>query len=112
LRTTPFKIETATNGQEAIDKFKMDSFLVVLMDIQMPVKDGYTAIQEIREWERQKQQVASSIIAVTANAMPEDRERCLSFGATDYLSKPVKKNDLLLMIEKYVNPAPSRAAGI
>lgn len=112
LKKASFLVETAVNGQEAIEKYKSIQFDIILMDIQMPIKDGYSAIQEIRQWEGLHHQPRSTIIAVTANAMPEDRDKCIFVGATDYLSKPVKMNDLLVMIEKYLNTDLKLASGI
>ncbi len=100
LKKQPYQIETAQNGNEAIEKVKKTTYDVILMDIQMPIKDGYSAIQEIRQWEKENGLIPAKIIAVTANAMPEDRLRCLEAGATDYLAKPIRKNELIFMIER------------
>jgi len=83
---------TAFNGQEALDFLeKNNSIDLILMDIMMPVMDGYEAIQNIRNNDRLKH---IPIIAVTAKAMKEDREKCIQVGADDYISKPINPNIL------------------
>ncbi|MCX4028505.1 response regulator [Endozoicomonas sp. SM1973] len=87
----------AFNGQQAITALKKQTFDAVLMDVQMPVMDGYEATQKIR-----LEYSANSlpIIAMTANAMKGDRERCLAVGMNDYLAKPIKKDQLLEVLKK------------
>ena len=88
---------TAFNGQEAIDFLHTNSNMdLILMDIMMPVKNGYEAIEEIKKDEKLKH---IPIIAVTAKAMKEDREKCLEIGADDYLSKPIDINVLANLID-------------
>lgn len=82
------------NGQEALDKLQSETFDMVLMDIQMPVMDGYTAIKEIRRTISQ----AIPIITMTAHAMVGEKEECLSIGANAYISKPFKESELLYTI--------------
>jgi len=91
-------ITIANNGQEALDILSEQSFNLIFMDIQMPVLDGIKTTQIIR-----KSDVNSIIIAMTANATNEDREKCFSIGVNDYLSKPVKINDINLMLDKWIN---------
>ncbi|MCK5293045.1 MAG: response regulator, partial [Arcobacteraceae bacterium] len=87
----------AKNGREAIEKIKENKQIdIVLMDIMMPVMDGYEAIQKIREDETIKN---IPVIAVTAKAMKEDRDKCLEVGADDYISKPININLLLKTIK-------------
>ncbi len=80
-------VEVVEHGQEALDVLEGQAFDVVLMDCQMPVLDGYEATQRIREREAHTD-YHQLIVALTANALPEDRERCLAAGMDDYLSKP------------------------
>ncbi|MCF0068931.1 ATP-binding protein [Dyadobacter sp. CY261] len=82
------------NGQEALDKLRKEAFDLILMDIQMPVMDGYTAIKEIRRT------ISSTIpiITMTAHAMVGEKEECLSIGANSYISKPFKESELLYTI--------------
>ncbi len=94
LGYTPSK---ALNGKEAVDAVQQHKYDVILMDVQMPVMDGLEATQNIRML-KQPQPI---IIAVTANAMQGDKEICLNAGMDDYISKPIKLEDLVKMIEKW-----------
>ena len=76
------------NGQDAVDALKEQEFDLVLMDCQMPVLDGFKATLSIRRWEKEQSRAPTKIIALTANALSGDRERCLSCGMDDYVSKP------------------------
>ncbi|MFZ5763614.1 MAG: ATP-binding protein [Thermodesulfobacteriota bacterium] len=95
----------AENGRRALDLLGRHSFAVVLMDCQMPELDGYAATAAWRAVEAQEGRGHTPIIALTAHAMEGDRERCLAAGMDDYLAKPVKKEDLCAMLEKWL-PRP------
>jgi CheY-like chemotaxis protein len=82
----------ACNGREAIERSREGDFAAILMDVQLPELDGYSATKAIRFEEQGNAQIP--IIAMTANAMPEDRERCLAAGMSDYLTKPVRVETL------------------
>src|SRR5690606_41870197 len=82
------QVKSANNGIEALDLLEQHRFDLVLMDCQMPEMDGYQATERIRRDEREGT-ATIPIVALTANAMLEDRERCLAAGMNDYLSKPV-----------------------
>ncbi len=98
LKARRYSIETCTTGQEAIDILKNDNGIsVVLMDMMMPDMDGYQAMKIIRDTLSIKDK---TIIAVTAQAMTEDREKCLQAGADDYITKPINVDQLLVAIEK------------
>jgi CheY-like chemotaxis protein len=104
LEATGFgmKIHTAYNGQEALDLLeKQDDIAIVLMDMMMPDMDGYEAIRQIRNRSGTRD---LPIIAVTAQAMKGDREKCLDAGATDYISKPVDMQILLTTMIEALNP--------
>ncbi len=88
--------EVAVNGQEAVDKVKNGTFDVVLMDIRMPVMNGFDATKEIRRAHQ-----ALPIIAVTAHAMPGMEEKCLSCGMNDYVTKPFEKEHLIKLLVKW-----------
>ncbi|RXJ93562.1 histidine kinase [Malaciobacter molluscorum] len=91
---------TAFNGQEALDFLDKNSVDLILMDIMMPVMDGYEAMERIRNNEKMKN---IPIIAVTAKAMKDDREKCIKLGADDYLSKPIDINILANLIKLWSN---------
>ncbi len=94
------------NGREALDALLREQVDVVLMDIQMPIMDGFEAIRAIRTMER----ISGGhlpIVALTAHAMKGDRERCLAAGADDYVSKPIRIADLLAAIHRARMGAPS-----
>ena len=89
------------NGEVGVDKFVSGKYDLGLMDMRMLVMDGYTATREIRKWEKEYRKDPTPIIALTAHALMEDRQKCLDAGCTDYLSKPIKKGDLLKKISEY-----------
>lgn len=97
-----FKVDSVENGALALQKIKQHKFDVILMDCQMPVMDGYEATKLIREYQDAECQKYTPIIALTANAMKGDREKCLAAGMDDYISKPVKKNKLQQGIANWV----------
>ncbi len=95
-----YQADLAHNGQEAADKYTADpqGYDLIFMDMQMPVMDGLTASRTLRE----RGFTAVPIIAMTANAMQEDRERCLRAGMDDYLAKPIKREVVFDMIQKWL----------
>lgn len=99
-----FEVVVAGNGQEAIDIFKQGTFHIVLMDCQMPVKDGFEATAEIIEYESRKK-TKTPIIALTANAMESDREQCLAAGMVDFVAKPFSREVLFKVLNRWVNGA-------
>ncbi|MEJ0062536.1 MAG: response regulator [Alphaproteobacteria bacterium] len=86
--------ETACNGQEAFEKARGGGFDVILMDVQMPEMDGFTATRMIRDYEERHGFSRIPIVGVTAYALAGDRERCLAAGMDDYISKPFRADDL------------------
>jgi len=98
---TACTIDFASDGREAVDKFTGDKYDMVLMDIQMPVMDGYAATRAIRALERERGAAPTPVIAVTANAFREDQERCEAAGCTDYLAKPASKLKLLECVVRH-----------
>ncbi|MGN7863561.1 response regulator [Chryseobacterium sp. 22458] len=98
LKARGYAVESCTMAQDALEMLKTDpDFSVVLMDMMMPGIDGYEAIRMIRS-SREIKHVP--VIAVTAQAMPEDRQKCLEAGADDYVSKPIDVDLLIMAIEK------------
>ncbi|ASK28787.1 response regulator [Chryseobacterium sp. T16E-39] len=98
LKTRGYQMESCTAAQDAIQLLEKDSGIgVVLMDMMMPGMDGYEAIKIIRNTPSINK---VPIIAVTAQAMQEDRQKCLDVGAQDYVKKPIDVDLLLTAIEK------------
>ncbi|MFA4995359.1 MAG: response regulator [Bdellovibrionales bacterium] len=93
-------VETAVNGIEAVDMVKKNNYDLVFMDCHMPDMDGYTATQIIRENEMKGKQKIP-IIALTADAMTSDRDRCLAAGMNDHLSKPFKQEQIIEILKKW-----------
>ncbi len=93
-------VDFANDGQEGVEHFKNNDYHLIFMDCQMPVMDGYQATQEIRKLEKDKS-LSTPIIALTANAMTEDQDKCTNAGMTDFVAKPFKKQDILNILNKY-----------
>ncbi len=101
LKPLVYSIDTASNGKEALDRFGTNNFDLVLMDIQMPVMSGLVAAEKIRALESTTHSHIP-IIAITANAMIGDKEKCLSAGIDDYISKPFQPAALIDKIKKII----------
>ncbi len=102
LKKHSYDISIAEHGREALDLFHASEFDLVLMDMQMPIMDGYEATRSMREWERRRpDRRRTPIVALSAHAMQEDIDRVLAVGCDAYLTKPVKKAALVEAIEKY-----------
>ncbi|WP_312935951.1 response regulator [Pseudomonas sp.] len=94
-----YRVQVAGNGAEALERLETQPFDVVLMDCNMPVMDGYEATRLIRQracWP------GLAVVALTANAMPEERERCRAAGMDDYLAKPFRREQLQALIERWL----------
>ena len=102
LKKFSVDIDEAENGKIAVEKFKKGNYDIVLMDMQMPIMDGYAATKNIRDWEKKNSKESTPILALTAYAMKEDREKTLEAGCTDYLTKPIKKEKLFEVLKKLV----------
>ncbi len=105
MKNTPHLIDFAENGKEAISKFVADRYDLVFMDIQMPIVDGYTAVEEIRRWENDRRHSPTPIVALTASADSEAISRTKEVGCNLHISKPLKKAALLETIGRYI-PQP------
>ena len=100
----------ANNGTEALEACAQDDFDLILMDCHMPEMDGFEATMEIRKREQAARRKRVPIVALTANAMAQDREECLNAGMDDHLSKPFSMQTMQEMLERWVPRAkPARA---
>jgi signal transduction histidine kinase/DNA-binding response OmpR family regulator len=105
LKNTPFEIQIAENGVEAVDKYTSGRYDLVLMDMQMPEKDGYCATREIRAFENKNGLAPVPVIALTAYALHEDAAKCLSAGCQEHVSKPIRREKLFEVLSKYLATA-------
>jgi len=101
-------VDSAEDGRQACTLTATHPYSVILMDCQMPVMDGFTATATIRERERQTHAAHTPIIALTANAMGGDRERCLAAGMDDYLTKPFSHQALADTLARWCLPQDQR----
>jgi two-component system sensor histidine kinase/response regulator len=120
LEKLGYQSDVVENGQEALDAMARRSYVVLLMDCQMPVIDGFEATKLIRQREAAARESADAgstlahhipIIALTANAMHGDREHCLAAGMDDYLTKPLRKEDLKGLLDRWI-PATASSSPV
>ncbi len=107
LQRAGFLIDLVSDGSEAVEAHIAQPYDLILMDCQMPIMDGFEASRLIRKLDQQPQPV---IIAVTANALLGERERCLSAGMDDYLSKPFQADQLVALVRKWADGRKTAAA--
>ncbi|MGH7906106.1 MAG: PAS domain S-box protein, partial [Candidatus Binataceae bacterium] len=112
LRSGNFEMDEAENGEVAINKFISRRYDIVLMDVQMPLVDGYTAVRAIRQWEARHQFGRTSIIALTASALDEAIHRSLEAGCDAHVSKPVKRTTLLEAIYEAIRRSAEAGSDI
>ncbi|MES2678814.1 MAG: ATP-binding protein [Bacteroidota bacterium] len=103
LKGFGLNVDVAKNGLAALEKLKEKKYDLVLMDIQMPLLDGYSTAQKIRN----ELKLTLPVIAMTAHIMPGEKEKCLGFGMNDYISKPFKEHELHHIVSKYLEEAES-----
>jgi len=105
LQRAGYQVDLAEDGNQAVEAYKRKAYDLILMDIQMPVMDGYEATREIRKLETHDSTTQPlnhvPIIAMTAHALEGYRERCLEAGMDDYIAKPLRRKDLLSMVDKW-----------
>lgn len=112
LRKQGCEVESATDGEAALARIRAGGkYALVFMDCQMPVMDGLDATRAIRRWEREHGAVRHPVVALTAAAFEEDRQRCLEAGMDDFLTKPVEIGQLQAVLERWLAAAPPRTAG-
>lgn len=109
LASRPYEVTIAADGRQALEAFESTDFDIVFMDAQMPELDGYAATRAIRALEKAANRPRKPIVALTAHALKEDRDRCIEAGCDAYLSKPFKKEALWALIEELTRE-PSDAA--
>ena len=102
------RVDVAANGREAVAMWETLPYDLILMDCNMPEMDGLEATAHIRAWEAGKRHIP--IIAMTANAIQGDREKCLDAGMDDYVSKPVKPLMLRQVLERWLVKEPVKVA--
>ncbi len=102
LQKAGHRVTIAANGRVAVDEIENKQFDLVFMDVQMPEMDGYEATGIIREREKKTAKKHIPIVALTAHVMKGDKERCISAGMDEYLSKPLKKKEVLNLIDKLI----------
>jgi CheY-like chemotaxis protein len=107
LRDTGCVIDEVTNGAEVVEKFKGGAYDMVLMDAEMPVMDGYSATRAMRALESERTGPPTPILALTAHALKEARDRSIEAGCTDHLTKPITKTALLEAVHRYAPEHPN-----
>ena len=110
LKTLGYTADVAANGREVLNLLSQIDYDLILMDCQMPIMDGYATTERIRQLQKNSNKIV--IIAMTANAMKEDRERCMQAGMDDYLSKPVQKGSLAQKLAHWNQIIESRAIAL
>jgi len=114
LEKMGFRADAVADGREAVKALEMIPYDLVLMDVQMPVMDGFEATRAIRSGQTKVLNPKIPIIAMTAHALKGDRERCLENGMDDYIPKPINPSDLLAVLFKWLpgaeETAPTRKA--
>lgn len=103
LASLGLNVEISSNGEEALEMFKKKKYDIVFMDISMPVMDGIEATHEILAYEKENNLEHTPVVALTANALPGDREAFLSEGLDEYISKPLKKEDIVKVLKIFLN---------
>ena len=111
LERSGFEVDSASNGREALAAAAKGHYEFILMDVQMPEMDGLETTSEIRQLEAKQKRGRTPIIALTANAMTGDRERCLAAGMDDYLSKPVSAEEIDNKILRWLDSGVKALAG-
>ena len=114
LQSEGCRVEVASHGNEALERLERNRYDLILMDCQMPELDGYQATVRWRSREHARGLPPVPIVALTANALEGDRERCLAAGMNDYLAKPFRRDQLMAALDRFLSrqPAAARAAAV
>jgi CheY-like chemotaxis protein len=108
LQIQGYRVSVANNGREALDAYAQGAFDLILMDCQMPEMDGFEATVQIRRREQSSGGRRVPIVALTANAMAQDREECLNAGMDDHLAKPFSMQTMQEMLDRWMPQRSSR----
>ncbi|MBF0137007.1 MAG: ATP-binding protein [Magnetococcus sp. DMHC-1] len=106
LKKSSHRLVIVNNGVEGVARVKEEAFDLVLMDLQMPIMDGYTATRHIRQWEREAERSPLIILALSAHASSGNKQESLAAGCDDHLTKPIKKQELLEVIRRIGQSRP------
>lgn len=110
LETSGIQMTICSNGQEAVETYAAQPFDLVLMDMSMPVMDGLEATRRLRAWEQDNNRAPCPILALTANVLSTDEAACRAAGMVGFLSKPVRKKELLEEIAKWTGTSGTGGA--
>lgn len=99
LQSVGATVDTAKNGRQALEQFKAASYDMVVMDLQMPVMDGFAATEAIRKWEKEQQLTSIPIIALTAASNQQNIDDAMAAGCNNFLSKPLTRESLLTLLD-------------
>lgn len=114
LGDTILHFDEAAEGREALALFKQRHYDAVLLDIEMPGLDGYGTLHELRRWEKEQRIPPTPVVAITGSDFPGDKQRILDAGATAYLMKPVRRQELMAALKLHciANPGPNPIANL
>jgi signal transduction histidine kinase/DNA-binding response OmpR family regulator len=110
LTRAGYSVVSANDGRDGVERFESGRYGLVLMDVQMPIMDGFEAAREMRSLETKTARGRTPIVATTAHATLEHRRRCIESGMDDYVSKPLRRNELLRVVEKWLSGNGGREA--
>lgn len=111
LKSTPYRVEEAEDGDVALKKFKLGSYDLVLLETHGPLVDGYTAVRELRNWEVKRGLPRAPLVALIPSTFGENKYQALSAGYDDYITTPVSKRTLLDAIQAWTSPVDPMALG-
>ncbi|MES0335463.1 MAG: ATP-binding protein [Candidatus Magnetobacterium sp. LHC-1] len=106
LKDTKYEADVARNGSIGVEMFKAKTYDIVFMDVEMPVMDGWTAVEQIRKWEKENSRKETTIIMLTAHSQEEHRKKAFDIGANDFITKPTKKKILIDAINRFTMDMP------